>query len=122
MLHREKYGFGWEDTNLEFKYLIRFSTHKKQLKKNKHGKKKRKKLFLDESRVWNFAVDQMERKQFRDYRFGYFFHTNAKESYFHINLTNMSKDLTGLSNLEKNWYMGKGQYLIDKKQPQYLQS
>lgn len=31
-----------------------------------------------------------------------FFHTNAKESYFHINLTNMSKDLTGLSNLEKN--------------------
>ena len=66
------------------------------------GKKKEKKLFLDESRVWNFAVDQMERKQFRDYCFGYFFHTNAKESYFHINLTNMSKDLTGLSNLEKN--------------------
>lgn len=51
MLHREKYGFGWEDTNLEFKYLIRFSTHKKQLKRNKHGEKKGKKLFLDESRV-----------------------------------------------------------------------
>ena len=65
-------------------------------------KKKRKKLFLDESRMWNFAVDQMERKQHRDYRFGYFFHTNEKESYFHINLTNMPKDLTGLSNLEIN--------------------
>ena len=52
--------------------------------------------------MWNFAVDQMERKQLRDYRLGYFFHTNAKEFYFHINLTNMSKDLTGLSNLEKN--------------------
>ena len=104
MLHREKYGFGWEDTNLEFKYLIRFSTHKKTIKKkiSMAKKKKRKKLFLDESRVWNFAVDQMERKQLRDYRFRYFFHTNAKEFYFHINLTNMSKDLTVLTNLQKN--------------------
>ena len=63
---------------------------------------KRKKLFLDESRAWSFAVDKMERKQLRDYLFGYFFHTNAVEPYFRINLTNMSKDLAGLTNLEKN--------------------
>ena len=44
----------------------------------------------------------MERKQLRDYLFGNFFHTNAVESYFRINLTNMSKDLAGLTNLEKN--------------------
>ena len=43
MLHREKYGFGWEDTNLEFKYLIRFSTHKKTIKKKISMAKKKKK-------------------------------------------------------------------------------
>ena len=32
---------------------------------------------------------------------GYFFHANAKEPYFLINFTNPSKDLTGLTNLEK---------------------
>ena len=30
----------------------------------------RKKLFLDESSVWSFAVDKMEKKQLRDYLFG----------------------------------------------------
>ena len=103
MLHLEKYGFRWEDTSLEFKYSVRPSTNKKGLiKKISMQKSKRKKLFLDESRVWSFAVDKMERKQLRDYLFGYFFHTNAVESYFRINLTNMSKDLAGLTNLEKN--------------------
>ena len=106
MLHLEKYGFRWEDTSLEFKYSVRPSTNKKGLiKKISMQKSKRKKLFLDESRVWSFAVDKMERKQLRDYFFGYFFHTNAVESYFRINLTNTPKDLAGLTNLEKNWYM-----------------
>ena len=52
------------------------------------GKTITKKLFLDESRVWSFAVDKMERKQLTDYLFGYFFHTNA-EHFFHINLASM---------------------------------
>ena len=30
----------------------------------------RKKLLLDESSVWGFAVDKMEKKQLRDYLFG----------------------------------------------------
>ena len=31
MLHLEKYGLGWEDNNLELKYLIRLSTDKKDI-------------------------------------------------------------------------------------------
>ena len=98
MLHLENYGFEWEDTSLEFKYSVRFSTDKKGLiKKLSMGKTIRKIIFLDESRVWSFAVNKMERKQLRDYLFGYFFHTNAIELYFCINLTNTSKDITGLT-------------------------
>ena len=43
----------------------------------------------------------MERKQLRDYLLGHFSHANVKESYFRLNFTNASKDLTGLTNLEK---------------------
>ena len=67
--------------------------------------KTRKKLFLDESRVWSFVVDKMERRKLRDQLFRYFFHTYAIQLYFYINLRNTSKDLTGLTNLEKNQYM-----------------
>ena len=102
MLHLEKYGFGRKDTSLEFKYSVRLSTDKKGLiKKISMGKTIRKKLFLDESRVWSFAVDKMERKQLRNSLFGYIFHTNATEPYFRKNLRNTSKDLTGLTNLDK---------------------
>ena len=66
MLHLEKSGFGWEDANLECKYSVRLSTDKKnRIKKISMGKII-KKLFLDESRVWSFAVDKMEMKQLRD--------------------------------------------------------
>ena len=65
----------------------------------------RKKLFLDESRAWSFAVDKMEKKQLRDYLSVYFFYSNTVESYFRINLIKTSKDLIGLTNLEKNWCM-----------------
>ena len=69
------------------------------------GKTIRKKLFLDESRAWSFAIDKMEKEQLRDYLSVYFFYSNTVESYFRINLIKTSKDLTGLTNLEKNWYM-----------------
>ena len=52
MIHLEKFGFEWEDTNLEFKYSVKFSNNKKKLiKKMDMGKTTRKKLFLDESRL-----------------------------------------------------------------------
>ena len=69
------------------------------------GKTIRKKLFLDESRAWSFAVDKMEKEQLRDYLSVYFFYSNTVESYFRINLIKTSKDLIGLTNLEKNWCM-----------------
>ena len=91
-----------KDTSLKSKYSARLSTDKKGLiKKISMGKTIRKKLFLDESRVWSFAVDKMERKQLRNSLFGYIFHTNATEPYFRKNLRNTSKDLTGLTNLDK---------------------
>ena len=61
MLHLDKYGFGWEDANLELRYSVRFSTDKKK-KKISMRKAIRKIFFLDESRVWSFAVDKMDRK------------------------------------------------------------
>ena len=66
MLHLEKYGFWWEDTSLEFKYSVSLSTDKKGFMKKLSMGKTRKKLFLDESRVWSFVVDKMERKKLRD--------------------------------------------------------
>ena len=65
MLHLEKSGFGWEDASLEFRYSVRLSTNKKKTKKISMGKTI-KKLFLDESRVWSFAINKMEMKQLRD--------------------------------------------------------
>ena len=89
-------------TSLESKYSARLSTDKKGLiKKISMGKTIRKTLSLNESRVWSFTVYKMERKQLRDYLLGHFSHANAKESYFRLNFTNASKDLTGLTNLEK---------------------
>ena len=74
MLHLEKYGFGWEDNSLEFKYSVRLSTNKKGLiKKISMGKTIKKKLFLDESRVWSFAVDKMERNNLEITFLGTFF-------------------------------------------------
>ena len=66
MLHLEKSGFGWEDASLEFRYSVRLSTNKKKTNKKISMGKTIKKLFLDESRVWSFAVDKMEMKQLRD--------------------------------------------------------
>ena len=74
MLHLEKYEFGWEDNSLEFKYSVRLSTNKKGLiKKISMGKTIKKKLFLDESRVWSFAVDKMERNNLEITFLGTFF-------------------------------------------------
>ena len=52
--HLEKYGLVWEYSALEFKYSIEFSKDKNKLiRKMTMGKNTRKKLFVDESRIWN---------------------------------------------------------------------
>ena len=62
MIHLEKFGFEWEDTKLEFKYSVKFSNNKKKLiKKMDMGKTTRKKLFLDESRLWSFTANTTDR-------------------------------------------------------------
>ena len=60
--HLEKFKFEWENEPLEFKYSVELSTDKSQLtiKKWQWEKKKRKLLFIDESRIWNstsFAIN-----------------------------------------------------------------
>lgn len=52
MVHLEKFGFKLEDTSLEFKYSVEFSTNKKKLiRKMSMGKATTKKLFMGESNL-----------------------------------------------------------------------
>ena len=66
------------------------------------GKGTRKKLFVDKSRIWNFATNTTDRKQLRSFMFGYFWYA---ESHFGINQRNLVWALRDLTNLEKNWYI-----------------
>lgn len=61
MLHLEKCAFEWEDTILEFKYSIKLSNDKKIIKRTDIGKKTRKQLFLDISRMLNNSTSTMDR-------------------------------------------------------------
>ena len=56
-LHLEKFGFEWQDASIEFKYSVELSTDKKKLiKKINMGKKTRKKMFIDESRLYCYTT------------------------------------------------------------------
>lgn len=61
MLHLEKCAFELEDTILEFKYSIKLSNDKKIRKRIDIGKKTRKQLFLDISRMLNNSTSTMDR-------------------------------------------------------------
>ena len=61
MLHLEKCAFEWEDTILEFKHSIKLSNDKKIIKRIDIGKKTRKQLFLDISRMLNNSTSTMDR-------------------------------------------------------------
>ena len=53
----EKYKFEWEDTELVFKCSIELSSNKsKQIKKFWMHKSVRRKLYLDEQRIWNKTI------------------------------------------------------------------
>ena len=69
------------------------------------GKGTRKKLFVDESRIWNFTTSTIDRKLLRSFMFGYFWHDDIVESYFGINRGNLVWVLRYLTNLEKNLYL-----------------
>ena len=69
------------------------------------GKSTRKKLFLGESKIWNFTTNTMQRAHLKWYTFEYFSHDDIVETYFGINSINQSKDLTGTAIPQKNLYM-----------------
>ena len=58
---------------------------KKVNKKMVIGRGTRKKLFVDESRIWNFSTNTTDQKQLRSFIFGYFWYNDIAESHFGIN-------------------------------------
>lgn len=81
MLLLEKCAFEWEDTILEFKYSIKLSNDKKIIKRIDIGKKTRKQLFLDISRMLNNSTSTMDRPHLRSFLFGYVWNDDVIESY-----------------------------------------
>ena len=70
------------------------------------GKTTRRKLFIDESRLYSYTAKTVDdRTNFRAATFGYFRHDDIIESYFSINAKNQSKDFTGITIPQKNMYM-----------------
>ena len=69
------------------------------------GKSTRKKLFLDELKIWNFTTKTMQRAHLKSCTFGYFLYDDIIETYFGVNSINQSKDFTGTTIPQKNLYM-----------------
>ena len=61
------------------------------------GKKTRKLLFLDESRVWNLSVPTIDREKLISYMFGYFWTDRTFEKTY----PNEIHNFTSLTNLQK---------------------
>ena len=67
------------------------STDKKKLiRKMTIGKKTRKLLFLDKSRVWNMSVPTINREKLISYMFGYFNADRATEKRYLNEITNFT--------------------------------
>ena len=66
----------------------------------------RKKLFIDESRLYSYTTQTVDDgSNIRAATFGYFWHDDITESYSSINATNQSKDFTGITLSQKSMYM-----------------
>ena len=107
--HFEKYGFVWEHSTLEFKYSVEFFKDKSKLvRKITMGKNTRKKLFVDESRMWNMEqpIDSSIGSLLgttRSIFLGYFWLESNAESLLRI--TGSSKDFRTTSIQEKSYYI-----------------
>ena len=61
--HLERFGFSWKNDQLEFEYSVKLSADKKKLiKKISLGKSTRRKLCVDESRMWYINLRSNETK------------------------------------------------------------
>ena len=69
------------------------------------GRETRKKLFRDESTIWNFTTNTIDTTKFRGVIYRHFWLDDAVEEYFGVNSANPYKDLTYTTISEKNHYM-----------------
>ena len=70
------------------------------------GKRARKRLVLDESRLWSMASStSMDRSKLKSILFGYLWFESEFEWYF--GLTNETKNLKGLTTTQNNEYLRK---------------
>ena len=61
--HLERFGFTWKNDQLEFEYSVKLLPVKKKLiKKISLGKSTRRKLCVDESRMWGINLRSNETK------------------------------------------------------------
>ena len=99
----------WEHSTLEFKYSVEFFKDKSKLvRKITMGKNTRKKLFVDESRMWNMEqpIDSSIGSLLgttRSIFLGYFWLESNAESLLRI--TGSSKDFRTTSIQEKSYYI-----------------
>ena len=103
MFHLEKYKFEWEDTELAFKYSIELLSDKSKLiKKFWMHKGVRRKLFLDEQRIWNVTLTDaskpLENKfTVRTKMIGYFWNDYVPKAFFGIRTGNLVKNFTTIT-------------------------
>ena len=84
----EKFGFELEDTGLNFKCNVKFSSDKKKLiKKMMMGKDTTQKLFIDESRIWNFSSEKIEAANVTSYIFNYMSDENLIKEFWKISFS-----------------------------------
>ena len=111
MSHVEKYNFAWEHTELAFKYSVKLSSDKSKLIKTfwMH-KSTRRKLFLDEQRMWNVTLTDpnkpLENKfTVRSKMIGYFRDGFVPKAFFGIRTATQVRDFTTITKGQKNTYI-----------------
>ena len=63
--HLKKFGFEWENTAIDFKFLLNLSNDEKRLiKKMTMGREIRLKLHTDESRIWNIGIRNVKKHSY----------------------------------------------------------
>ena len=97
MSHLEKYRFEWEDTELAFKYSVELSSDKSKLiKKFWMQKGMKRKLVLDEQRIWNVTLTDPSKPLENKFVVGskmpaYFWNDSVPKAFFWHKNSNSSK-------------------------------
>ena len=102
--HFKTYGCEWTNDILKFKYEIKLVLGKIQKKRKKKplDKTTRKKIYIDESRVWKMSMRWPKNKPFIgriSYLMGYLYNENHVKS--SLGITGSSFDFTKLTNSRK---------------------